>query len=266
MVDTNVAFDDITTRASSEESTALMGTYFPLTSKTASSSCGKSHWLTFLCGIIAGALTTLGICGSIWWASSQHVTPVVETTLGDDDFILAGELNGIVPKIQTRLVEFWNDSSFVPTYDIIHGTLSYNDTIEMIEPSWHRLLPERKGFILVTDPARYSLPPSATQDDYGEYWSISAFHQVHCLYMVMQSWLQFHYVVDQKSNAEHILHCFDYVRMGLMCAGDQALEGSDPYLALRGLSGTHGLGSKHVCKDWGTLLEWTDNTTRNEIM
>lgn len=48
----------------------------------------------------------------------------------------------------------------------------------------------------------------------------------------------------------HILHCFDYLRMSLMCCGDTALEGQDV-----NPRGTFGLGTTHVCKDWGILFE-----------
>lgn len=77
----------------------------------------------------------------------------------------------------------------------------------------------------------------------------------------MQSWLQFHYKKDQENSAEHILHCFDYIRMGLICTADQALEGSDPFLAARGVNGTQRLGTKHVCRDWKALLKWVDRFT-----
>lgn len=78
----------------------------------------------------------------------------------------------------------------------------------------------------------------------------------------MQSWLQFHYGIEQENFAEHVLHCFDYVRMGLIFTADQALEGSDPFLAAQGLNGTQGLGTQHVCRDWGALLRWVDKVTQ----
>jgi len=47
----------------------------------------------------------------------------------------------------------------------------------------------------------------------------------------------------------HLNHCFDYIRQGIMCAGDMSIEGA----ADQGDSqGPHisGIGMKHECKSW----------------
>ncbi|KAF2846260.1 hypothetical protein T440DRAFT_558401 [Plenodomus tracheiphilus IPT5] len=247
--------------ASIEESTALMNEDAIPEPKHLSKRIVDKFWFPLFCGILVGFLVAssifLGLHGR-----RDDVTVVTDETNSNTTLELGSEINRLVPEVQHKTIQFWNDSSFVPTYDIVNGLLTYNDTMEMIEPSWHALFPYQKGFIPVPDPTKYSLPPSADQDVDGEYWSISAFHQVHCLQMIMESWLQYLYGVEQEPSVEHVLHCFDYIRMGLMCAADSALEGSDPFLKARGLNGTQGLGSEHVCRDWEALRDFADRSTR----
>lgn len=58
----------------------------------------------------------------------------------------------------------------------------------------------------------------------------------------------------------HIEHCFDFLRQGLMCNADLALE---PFVASDGVTritkGTSGWGTMHQCRSWDKLLEWVDN-------
>lgn len=55
-----------------------------------------------------------------------------------------------------------------------------------------------------------------------------------------------------------MLHCFDFIRIQLMCVGDTALEGADAVSILKGKkTGTIGLGSRHICRDWDALFDWT---------
>lgn len=50
---------------------------------------------------------------------------------------------------------------------------------------------------------------------------------------------------------DHAQHCFDYLRQGLMCAGDVTLEPPD-----EGMSGLHGWGVVHVCRRWEDIGRW----------
>lgn len=102
----------------------------------------------------------------------------------------------------------------------------------------------------------------------------------------MRSWIAYYYAEKDPSftqwiDADHILHCLDYIRMSVMCHADTALEGSDPMSIARGdravceissrlrhlerransgeiIQGTSGLGSTHVCKNWDDVMSWTD--------
>lgn len=61
---------------------------------------------------------------------------------------------------------------------------------------------------------------------------------------------------NQKANEDfHIAHCFDYIRQGILCAGDSTLEGNN--------SATYpGVdipwGTKHRCKNWDAMKDWAD--------
>lgn len=76
----------------------------------------------------------------------------------------------------------------------------------------------------------------------------------------------------------HTAHCFDYVRQGIMCAGDLTIESANEFPekwlegigedALREKYGGHkpvlvdGWGIKHQCRDFGEAWDWT---SRNRV-
>jgi hypothetical protein len=47
----------------------------------------------------------------------------------------------------------------------------------------------------------------------------------------------------------HINHCFDYIRQGIMCAGDMTIESTIPK-AKDGKNKVDGMGMIHQCKSW----------------
>ncbi|KAF1941075.1 hypothetical protein EJ02DRAFT_378558 [Clathrospora elynae] len=58
-------------------------------------------------------------------------------------------------------------------------------------------------------------------------------------------------------NAEHINHCFDYIRQALMCAADSNLEDLeiDPS---DGELGADGWGIKRTCRNFKAVFEWSE--------
>jgi hypothetical protein len=104
------------------------------------------------------------------------------------------------------------------------------------DAAWNALLPEGRGFVYVPDSERYSLPPGE-KTFYGEIYSVSLFHQLHCLGQLRKYyWLLVDGVMSNSTSlrptvqgllgpsGEHVSHCFDYLRQTLQCAGDMALE------------------------------------------
>jgi hypothetical protein len=104
------------------------------------------------------------------------------------------------------------------------------------DAAWNALLPEGRGFVYVPDSEKYSLPPGE-KTFYGEIYSVSMFHQLHCLGQLRKYyWLMVDGVMDNSTSlkpmvegllgpsGEHVSHCFDYLRQTLQCSGDMALE------------------------------------------
>ena len=60
---------------------------------------------------------------------------------------------------------------------------------------------------------------------------------------------------DEDHNGEHVAHCFDYLRQGIMCAGDITLEGN---ASARYPGVVIPWGAHHKCKDWSQIIEWAD--------
>ena len=58
-----------------------------------------------------------------------------------------------------------------------------------------------------------------------------------------------------KEDPEHITHCFDYIRQGIMCAGDTSLEHAmkeDGKI----VPDVDGWGVEHECRDFSAICEW----------
>lgn len=53
---------------------------------------------------------------------------------------------------------------------------------------------------------------------------------------------------------EHLNHCWDYLRQGLMCNADVTLE-----WAQYGGPLDTGWGYQHQCKDWNAIMAWMEN-------
>lgn len=105
----------------------------------------------------------------------------------------------------------------------------------------------------------------------GPGYMVSLFHQLHCLVSRAhqdscttsiltrsQSYLVQHFQqgyagveLDQEV-AHHSAHCIDFIRQGIMCAGDVALEGKTK---------TPGFGFNHSCVDYQAVLDWANENS-----
>lgn len=104
------------------------------------------------------------------------------------------------------------------------------------DAAWNALLPKGRGFVFVEDSQQYGVPPGE-QTFVGEIYSVSLFHQLHCLGTLRKFyWMLVEGVNNNDTRlpemaekllgpgGEHVHHCFDYLRQTLQCAGDMALE------------------------------------------
>ncbi|TDZ32283.1 Oxidase ustYa [Colletotrichum trifolii] len=156
---------------------------------------------------------------------------------------------------------FWNDSTYTQEHSIMrHEPLE--DVLRRIDETWNSLMPTNNGFVPIPHPERYNLPPQMLDGDDKpmDDYSVSVYHQLHCLHAILRSWVAYFYGQEQKDLfPSHILHCFDYIRFGLMCGMDMALEGGNAASIAAGQRcGTFGLGTTHVCRDWNTLYQWME--------
>ena len=58
---------------------------------------------------------------------------------------------------------------------------------------------------------------------------------------------------DSITDDDHIAHCFDYLRQGIMCSADVTLESNTTL-------GT-GWGSVHQCKNYTEIFDWANDNS-----
>ncbi|KAL0253422.1 hypothetical protein SLS55_010401 [Diplodia seriata] len=190
-----------------------------------------------------------------------------------DQVPLGEEINGLVPEFQRVPRVFWNDSNYGPEVDVASLSKEHR---RFILANWATLIPEGNGFLPVEDPTKYTLAPPLQNDPPSTpyHYAISVFHQLHCLNAILKVFLANNPGNDTdpppaatESSAmkhaietAHTMHCFDYLRQSIMCCGDTTLEGADPYTIARGQdnleTGTSGIGSTHMCKDYGAIWSY----------
>ncbi|EMF12706.1 uncharacterized protein SEPMUDRAFT_44288 [Sphaerulina musiva SO2202] len=132
-----------------------------------------------------------------------------------------------------------------------------NKTDEM----WERLSPPGDGIVEIPNEYTANLPkslPAPHNPDTHTVYGISMFHQLHCL-----NFLRFAYWPDTVEDmpaeevAFHRDHCLDYIRQGIMCAGDATFE---PLTE----AGINGMGATHQCRDFDKLFAWGYSNRSNK--
>jgi len=63
---------------------------------------------------------------------------------------------------------------------------------------------------------------------------------------------------DESEKGYHIAHCFDYLRQGIICAGDATLEGNN---SMKYPDVEIPWGTVHRCANWDALRDWADERT-----
>lgn len=123
--------------------------------------------------------------------------------------------------------------------------------------------------MVIDDPRQLHLLSQPGKDTrYGQVYDISMWHQLHCLrhmrtYMfTMQASFnrtnaQQVFDVLLAPQADHILHCFDYLRQAIRCAGDMTLEWPRTEADGRRFA-VNGWGIQHKCRDWDTMADYVE--------
>lgn len=61
----------------------------------------------------------------------------------------------------------------------------------------------------------------------------------------------------------HLQHCFEYLRLSIMCYGDGTWEGAETTFP-EGFDSSDGWDAKHVCKDYGKIFDYLDENRAND--
>ncbi|KAI6092237.1 hypothetical protein F4821DRAFT_159472 [Hypoxylon rubiginosum] len=154
---------------------------------------------------------------------------------------------------------------FIPTETVVFGNNSHFNSPPTPENDamWMDLLGPGMGFVAIQNPSQYGLPPGISDEHNPpdvEVFGISMFHQLHCLMIIRDVfWANAGSKEADEEEVHHVNHCFDYIRQGIMCAGDMSIEGA----AKMREGDTHvdrvnGYGSSHQCKNYQSSRDWMD--------
>ncbi|CAJ2506774.1 Uu.00g079600.m01.CDS01 [Anthostomella pinea] len=170
----------------------------------------------------------------------------------------AGDVTGFAPQFSQQVKSFSPDPGFVP--ENMSEFFS-----EETRKKWLDLVPKGLGYLDIKNPKDYdNLPTPLDQFTHQFVVTTSMTHQLHCLYSIAGAYSA---LMSDKSRLPtetwHISHCFDYLRQGIMCAGDVALEGEQTTFP-RGFDGSDGWDAKHVCKDYNQVLDYLKSNRAND--
>jgi hypothetical protein len=109
---------------------------------------------------------------------------------------------------------------------------------------------------------------------WGEIFSVTLFHQLHCLAEIRKYyWLILDGILSDDletfeevkgkarmlamNGGEHVNHCIDYIRQGIMCSGDMAMEWPKEEKDGRRIA-VDGWGVPHECKSWDSISNYME--------
>ncbi|KAK9418734.1 hypothetical protein SUNI508_07754 [Seiridium unicorne] len=169
----------------------------------------------------------------------------------------AGDVSGFAPRFTQKIVTFQPDPLFVPE----NGSEFFT---RVVRQKWLDIVPKGLGYLDVKNPEKYQDLPQKLEGYKGKYVvTTSMTHQLHCLYAIAEVFSAYTSNDKERIPEEtpwHLAHCFDYIRQGIMCAGDIALEGKQTTFP-EGFVGSDGWDAKHVCKAYDEVLDYL-NTNR----
>lgn len=106
-------------------------------------------------------------------------------------------------------------------------------------------MPNYKDFPLLGQPI--------VNDVYEAAWT----HALHCLYFSVDTYHQM--VVNNRfgfsggRNDVHAIHCFEYLRLQILCMADMTLEGAQSEIAATGP------GQARVCRNRAEAVSWIES-------
>jgi hypothetical protein len=150
----------------------------------------------------------------------------------------------------------------VETVNFIENKIYSSPPSAESDQAWDRILPPGRGYVFSPNAHSDFGLPQGEVTKYGEIYSVTVFHQLHCLGMLRTNYWSLINKMSQedpedaKKLAEkhrhnhHANHCFDYLRQSLQCGADMTLEWpvEDPRTGKR--NSVDGWNTAHMCKSW----------------
>ncbi|GIZ48323.1 hypothetical protein CKM354_001138900 [Cercospora kikuchii] len=197
---------------------------------------------------------------------SITVVILVVQLLRGDKYQHTGDVNGLAPRFKQRV------QLFHPSKEAT-ASIGHPDQKAATDAFWRTFAPDGFGLLNIADytPKRYPdlAPPTFEPGGYNLV-DTSMAHQLHCLRSIMDAYNDLAEKVANNGtggtqmemkegkhhdHSWHLGHCFDYIRQGIMCCGDTALDGAATTFP-DGIKGSDGWNAKHVCKDYEEVKGW----------
>ncbi|KAK2781283.1 hypothetical protein FQN52_001717 [Onygenales sp. PD_12] len=205
---------------------------------------------------------------SNWWIVNTSLLLVILTLLliepqwhkRPNYYEFAGDLTGFGPRFSQSITTFKPDLSFVPENTSEFWT-------DAVQDKWLGIVPRGLGYVRVENPSQYDNLPQPIHD----YTNMTVFttsmpHQLHCLYNILAVYSAITSENPRELPTEmtfHLQHCFEYLRLSIMCCGDVALEGAETTFP-DGFDGSDGWDARHVCKDYDQIYEYLDENRASD--
>lgn len=124
--------------------------------------------------------------------------------------------------------------------------------------AWQNLNAEGGGWITVEHGEQLGLGPPIRYNN-KEGYGVSVFHQLHCLAAMHDAYLGLLSGGEGRiQHAQHVEHCFDYIRQVLMCHADLGLEHRRHEGEGIDNDSTDGWGALHQCRDWNAVVQFVE--------
>ncbi|RFU32380.1 hypothetical protein B7463_g3990, partial [Scytalidium lignicola] len=145
----------------------------------------------------------------------------------------------------------WHPSVFPLVTKVFEGGPPIREITEEIELRWQNDMPMGRGFVRV---------PTGGAGSAEDIFTVAVYHQLHCLYMMQQSFTRAIENASQVPQAEvtHTYHCAELLRQALKCSADPSLDTVIDIPDSPTGHGTSGWGGIHVCRDYESLFAWTE--------
>ncbi|KAI1338257.1 hypothetical protein F5Y15DRAFT_388199 [Xylariaceae sp. FL0016] len=174
----------------------------------------------------------------------------------------AGDITGFAPQFSQQITSFSPDPGFVPE----NTSEFFTDETRQ---KWLDLVPKGLGYLEVKNHEEYDNLPTRLKSYVPDQFVVtsSMTHQLHCLYAIAEAYSALTSDTSRvpKETPWHLNHCFDYIRQGIMCCGDVALEGEQTTFP-QGFEGSDGWDAKHVCKDYSQVLDYMNENRADDTV